>query len=744
MKIISISLILLFVFNVVKSFPPDIGFAYGEGIVRGQVTTKEEGETVPFINIMIDGTRIGTFTDAAGYFELKNVPDGENTLLVKGMGFEVARIDFSISSDEEIKMDVKIEYKGIDLEEIVVTSSPTARGFRYQPDNVYLGEDIQRRAEISFGEMLDGEPGIAMRSMGPTPSRPVIRGLDGDRILILQNGERMGDVSETSAGHAVSLDPLSASRVEVVRGPASLLYGSSAIGGVINLMTADIPDNWDEGGSGVVSAQGASNNNMGAGFGRYTWGAGDWAASGRFGYRQSGDVMSPEGIIPGTYMNNYDGSLGFGFRSGNSTGGLNFSMGSNTYGIPEELDDPNESVEVRIRQQQMQGRLNFRVSDFFDKAQLRVNGSRFIQQEIEIEIDDGEVDEDLEIEFDKLNISSTLTLQHRPAGIFDRGAFGFNIYGRVMDVSGDDAFTPNEERYNIGLFTYQEIPLITRLRLQVGGRLDFLRATALPNDFSDMNESRDAFVYAGSVGLNYRPAETVEIGGQVARSHRYPMLEELFAHGPHLCAGLYEVGSIELDDEIGYGTDLFVRWGNGVFGAEIAGFYNYFSNYIIMQPTGDVDPGSGLPVVEYQGDRAKLHGGEASFSWNVSRGLKTGMSIDYVTGRRTGNDTEYLPFMPPFRFSGTAEYDYGNGWVGSRLRAVSSQNRVAPDEEETEGYMLLGLNAGYRLNGGGQHVIILRVENLFNVSYRDHLTRIEERNFPMPGRNFNLAYRWFF
>ncbi len=744
MRTISISAILLFIFNVLFCFPHFDGFPSGDGVVRGKVTTKNEGETVPFINIVVDGTRIGAFSDAAGNFKISNVPGGNNTLVVKGMGFEVSRIDFSLDEGEEIELDIEVEYRGIDLEEIVVTSSPTARGFRYQPDNVYLGEELQKRAEISFGEMLDGEPGIAMRSMGPTPSRPVIRGLDGDRILILQNGERMGDVSETSAGHAISLDPLSANRVEVVRGPASLLYGSSAIGGVINLMTADIPDGWDQGGSGVVSAQGASNNNMGAGFGRYTWGAESWAASGRFGYRKSGDVRSPEGVIPSTYMNNYDGSLGFGFKNGNTNGGFNFGMGSNTYGIPEELDDPYESAEVRIRQRFMQGRMNFSVSDFFDRAQLRIHGSRFVQQEIEIEIEDGEVEENLEIEFDKLNVSSTLTLQHRPVGIFDRGAFGLSLYGRLMEVSGDDAFTPNEERYNIGVFTFQEVPLTTRIRLQVGGRLDFLRATALPNDFSGMNESRDAFVYSGSVGMNYRPAGTIEVGGQLARSHRYPMLEELFAHGPHLCAGLYEIGNVNLDDEIGYGTDLFARWGNGVLKAEVAGFWNYFTNYIIMQPTGETDAGSGLTVVEYQGDRARLYGGEASVSWNVTGGLRTVMSVDYVNGRRTGSESHYLPFMPPFRFSGTAEYDFGSGWIGSRVRAISAQNLVAPDEEATEGYVLLGINAGYRLNSSGQHIIILRVENLLNTNYRDHLTRIEERNFPMPGRNFNLAYRWFF
>ncbi len=153
--------------------------------VFGHVIGKEDGEHIPFINVIIEGTRIGAITDATGHYMLTNLPEGKNKLVVKGMGYETAKVEFEIEAGQSLEINVEIEYRGVDIDEIVVTSSPTARGFRYQPDNIYMGEDLQRRSEISFGDMLDGEPGIAMRSMGPTPSRPVIRGLDGDRILIL-------------------------------------------------------------------------------------------------------------------------------------------------------------------------------------------------------------------------------------------------------------------------------------------------------------------------------------------------------------------------------------------------------------------------------------------------------------------------------------------------------------------------------------------------------------------------------
>jgi iron complex outermembrane recepter protein len=427
--------------------------------VFGHVVSVREGEHIPFINVIIEGTRLGTITDASGHYILTNLPEGRHTLVVKGMGYETKSVEFEISANQSIEIDVEVHYTGVDLDEVVITASPTASGFRYQPDMTYMGEDLQRRSEVSFGEMLNGEPGVAMRSMGSSPARPVIRGMDGDRILVLENGERMGDISETSADHTISLDPMVASRLEVVRGPASLLYGSSALGGVINLMTTDIPDRWDRGSAGIVSLQGATMNSMGAGFGRYTYGNDTWAVSGRFAHRRASDITTPAGVVRGTSMNNIDGSLGAGFNTGRSTGGVSLSLTDMAYEIPENIDNPDEGVEIRIQRQAMQGRLNFQNSGFFDRGQLRFNATRMFQQEIEYEWLDGVVDEDVEIEYEKYAISSTFTIQHKPFEIFDRGAIGLNFHGHTLDVGGIEAYTPGERRVNLGIFTFQEIPL---------------------------------------------------------------------------------------------------------------------------------------------------------------------------------------------------------------------------------------------------------------------------------------------
>jgi iron complex outermembrane receptor protein len=717
--------------------------------IFGHVIDAGTGEHLPFVNLLLKGTRIGTFTDASGHYLLTNLPVGSHILIVQSLGYTPEEIEIEAVAKTTREVNIRLHPTSIDLAEIVLTASPTASGFRYQPDNVFMGEEIQRRAEPSFGEMLNGQPGVTMRSFGSAPARPVIRGMDGDRILVLENGERMGDISETSADHSISLDPLAASRVEVIRGPASLLYGSSALGGVINLMTTDIPDQWDKGFSGVVSAQAATMNDMGAGLGRLTYGGENNAFSGRMALRQAGDITTPEGKIPGTSMRNHDGSLGWGMNHDRVNGGLSLSVSDQAFEIPESIDVPEESVEIRANRMALQGRIGRKLyGELFDQAQMRFNATRFHQQEVEIDhLPDGMSEEEIELEYKQNALSSTLTLQHKPTGIFDRGALGFSFNGQKLDIIGKEAYSPGEQRFTLGAFTFEEIPLSYSIRMQFGVRLDYQNSRALRNEaFPDVDLERNSFNYSGSIGLNVRPVEGLEIGGQLARSHRNPMVEELFGDGTHLGAGVYETGNANLKDEIGHGADLFVNYKKDNFEVEVAGFVNEFSNYIIFQPTGQVHEPSGYPVFAYIEGEAVLFGSEMSLGWEPAKGLRFQSGTDWVRGIRKigGAPNENLPFIPPFRLNNEVEYDFTRGWVGVNFMAVSRQGKVAPEEEVTDGYTLLNVQAGVRINRVGRHVVILKVQNVLDTKYRDHLSRIEDRNFVMPGRNFNLAYRWFF
>jgi len=209
-------------------------------------------------------------------------------------------------------------------------------------------------------------------------------------------------------------------------------------------------------------------------------------------------------------------------------------------------------------------------------------------------------------------------------------------------------------------------------------------------------------------------------------------------------APVYEVGSSDLKDEIGHGADLFVEWTSPRWSVELSGFVNQFSNYIIFEPTGAVDDLSALPVFHYIGDEARFMGGEFVSALQLTPALSSLLTIDYVHARRTGQDRAHLPFIPPMRLKTEIEYDLGNVWVNVNVRAVSKQDRVAPEENVTDGYTLLGMAAGYRLDYNGRHVLMLRVDNMMDTKYRDHLSRVEDRQFPMPGRNISLAYRYYF
>jgi iron complex outermembrane recepter protein len=244
------------------------------------------------------------------------------------------------------------------------------------------------------------------------------------------------------------------------------------------------------------------------------------------------------------------------------------------------------------------------------------------------------------------------------------------------------------------------------------------------------------------LGANLQPAPGLDVGFQVSRAHRSPLLEELYVHGAHVGASAFEIGNPLLKNEVGHGFDLFVRGATQRAQFEMAGFYNNLSNYIIFQPTGDLDERWGLPIVVYEADRAVLRGLEATGEALLAPSMRLRLSGDYVHATR--GDGTPLPFIPPARARVGLTHDWSAGWVGGSARLVAAQRRVALDEDPTDGYALLGWEAGYRVGISGRQVLSLRIDNALNTAYKDHLTRIENRENPMPGRNVNLTYRWIF
>ena len=711
--------------------------------LRGEVTEAVTGEPIPGASVMIEELDRGVAANADGQFEFHSIPSGTYIISVRAVGFRTLTREIDHPSDGKITVALQAEvFRG---EEVIVTSSPLGRSIQYQPAQALNREQLQQKAAPSLGEMLDGTPGVATRSFGSAPARPVIRGFDGDRVLVMQNGERMGDLSGTAVDHAVALDPLSMDRVEVIRGPASLLYGSSAIGGVVNMFSNDMPREWEKGIRGSIASHVATVNNMGAGLVRAQQGGSNFAATGRVIYRNGGDLMTPEGRLPDTSINNFSYGSGLGYRSGAFETGLAISGMDYTYGLPEAIDDLNESIEIRMNRTNIQSISTLKMDRFFDHAELRIHYSDYAHDEIEIErFQAGLIEEELEISFDQQTISSSLVLRHRPLGAME-GALGLSFNRSQIAVGGEEALTPDAEGYFLAGYIYEEISLSDVFTMKTGVRMEWKETFVKTNElFPDASafEDRSDLIFSGALGLNYAPSAQWTAGIQVARAYRTPTIEELYSFAPHAAAGSFDIGNPTLQNEFSIGTDAFVEYKTDRLQTQLSLFANRIDNFVDFTPTGEIHEPSGLPFFEYVSKDAILYGFEFSTNVAFSDVLSGGVGFDYVRGHERSGELRNLTFMPPFRTHLQFMYDNGTIWAGPRLRIVNRQEQVAPNEDPTPGYLLIGADAGYRFGHGV--TLSLRMDNLLNERYRDHLSRVENRDAPMPGRNLNAMVRWEF
>lgn len=683
----------------------------------------------------------GQLTDVEGGFTFENLPEGVYTLRIRHVSYDTELVTVEHPADSPLI--IPLTEQVLESESLIVTGSPLGRRTRYQPAQAMNAEMIQQKAAPSLGEILDGQAGVTTRSYGSAPARPVIRGFDGDRVLVMQNGERMGDLSATAVDHAVALDPLSMDRVEVVRGPASLLYGSSAIGGVVNMFSYDMPQEWDAGTRGNVATHLATMNRMGAGLIQAQHGDDRMAATGRLIYRHGGDIRTPEGRLPDTALDNISYGAGYGYRSGSFETGLALSGMDYTYGLPEAVDDPLESIEIRMNRVNLQSISSWQIGRFIDQAELRLHYSDYGHDEVaatRVPARAGWMEAN-DITFDQQMVSSSLVLQHRLVGAME-GAVGLSYNRSAIRVGGDEALTPDADGYFLAGYLYEELSLGRRLSLLTGARAELQGVRVKTNErFPDASqfEDRTDLIFSGALGLNYRLTDLFNAGFQMARAYRTPAIEELYSMAAHMAAGSYDIGNPDLKSEISYGSDIFFDYRSDRFSGELSLFVNRIDNYVDFAPTGEVHAPSGLPVFEYRSKDALLYGFELQGDLRLNRQLSAGLGVDAVYGRERGGDQRYLAFMPPFRVRLNLMWESGPIHLGPRVTLVNRQDRVAPNEKQTDGYLLAGFDGGYRIGSGWQ--LALRLDNLFNEPYRDHLSRVENRNAPMPGRNLNIMLR---
>jgi iron complex outermembrane receptor protein len=722
----------------------DVGSLADSAAIEGVVTDAATGRPLQGALVRVVGSSRQDVTHEGGEFHLLNLAPGRHTVLVERLGYRREVREVTIRGAETVHLDVAMTASAIELPGIVITGTTRASlgDQTVRPANVVSGQELTRRLDVTLAATLENEPGLAVASVGPATARPVIRGLGGDRVLVLEDGARVGDLSSSSSDHALSVDPLNAQRVEVVRGPAALLYGSNAIGGVINLIRDEIPSSLPEQARGMLSLQGQSVNNGLAGGASAQTGWGGFALRGEGSFRQAGDLDTPRGTLENTGLRTYSVSGGISRVARQGHVGVAYRYYDNEYGIPGGFVGSHpEGVDIEMRRHAVHGAARLdRTMGPLSALELDAKYTRYSHRELE---SPGIVG----TEFGLLTGSGELKARHDGLGPFESGAAGVRVGWKDFVAGGSSNTTPTTE-WTVAGFVLEEVAL-GALRLQGGGRYDWHRVEPLEEDpDSDIGSIRTRTFgsVSGSLGALYTLPGGVGIGASIARAYRTPDTGELFSEGPHLAAYSFEIGNPDLEPEVGVGVDVFVRVNRDRFHAELAGFHNALDNYIYYRDTGE-QTASELPIYQATGTDAVLIGFEASGGAELVPRFVLNASVSYVRGTISETD-DPLPMMPPLRGQVAVRYERPQVFAGAAWRAAAEQDRIAEQDFETatRGYSVLDADAGVRWTALGRvQTLSLRVDNITNELIFDHLSRIRDRDsnerVPGPGRSASMTYR---
>ncbi len=660
------------------------------------------------------------------------------------------------------------------LDELVVTAGPTQRTLfeQAQPVSILAGSDLQLQLSPSLGETLANLPGVSSTRFAPGASRPVIRGLDGDRIRILQNGTNVIDASTTSVDHAVALEPILVERIEVVRGPGTLLYGPNAVGGVVNVIDNRIAETKPEGPvQGALDFRHGTANSETARSGLVKFALGSVVihldASRREtddseipGYARSARLRAIEvpegeearGRLPNSFTDTDSAAAGASYVWESGYFGVVYSGYLSRYGTVAE-----EEVSIDLDQRRWEFRGEIRQPLAGIKS-IKMRGAISDYTHTEFEgVETGTV-------FENEGYDGRLEIAHEKWGLLE-GTVGYQTQQSTFSALGEEAFLPPVESRSHSVFLFEELDL-TPVIFQAGVRYDWQSAEAAENPDFGPDRKRDFGLWSGSLGVVYTFAEELALAFSVAYTERAPNYQELFAGGPHVATGAFEIGDDELGSEDSVGFDLSLRKKSGWITGSVSVFYNRFDGFIALNPTGEIE--DELPVFAFESTKATLWGGELSATLHLlepsneepavgsdkttSKGkeavlppvqggrhrLHLQLTADYVRAKDE-NTGDSLPRIPPFRAGTELVYRYDS--VEARLgwQYVGAQNRTASYELPTDDYHLLHASLSYNVDLGPTNwQFYVKGTNLTNAEARIHSSFLKDIA-PLEGRGVLLG-----
>lgn len=762
------------------------------GAIEGIVTTAHRVDFL-LATARIPDLAVAVPVAADGGFQFDNVRPGSYLLEIRVPGLGVVAQRVAVQASKTVSVAIELQ-AGSHSEEIVVSASALARSplELAAPTTSLSGLQLDLRLESSLGETLAQEPGVRSTFYGPGASHPVIRGQSGRRIRTLEDGIGTGDASAVSADHALTTEPFHAERIEVLHGPGTLLYGSSAIGGVVNVIDERIPSVRGQGvhgdvelrsGSGADERQGSLS--LGGGSDYWAWNlaatsrrADDYDIPGFARAEEHGEDHDDEdhgnedhgnedhgagaheeeenafGFVPNSDVENQSFSAGATYFFGDQ-GSFGASVGrfDSEYGLPgghshghgdddhggdhgdDHGDDDHggghadeDGEEAAVRLDMKQRRVDVR-----GRINRPFDGFEALKLRL------GSTDyEHVEREGEALGttyfnelLEARLELVQSRRGRLS-GSIGAQYLVDDLEAVGVEAFIPATETRQLALFTLQEIDA-GPVTWQLGARFE-------SQDMDPVDQgSRSHDGLSASLGLVWQLSPSFSLASSASRSVRLPAAEELFSDGLHVATQVFEIGDPELQEEIGLGLDVSLRAEGKRLSGELTLFRQQFTDFIYQAFTGREE--EGFPVVRFTQEDAAFTGIELQGRFELFERDEHHMHLvvmgDMVDAEldRGGN----IPRTPPLRLGAGIHYHGGTWNAGAEVRWIDEQNEVAENETPTDGYTLLGASLGYRVQLGGQVLdLLLRGRNLTDDDARSHTSYLKDVA-PLPGRNLTLS-----
>jgi iron complex outermembrane receptor protein len=645
------------------------------------------------------------------------------------------------------------------VEDVIVTGAPFGVTDRASLLAVAVidSEALAVAPSATLGDLVNGLPGVRSTNFAPGASRPVIRGLSGPRVQVLTNGLGMIDASSVSPDHQVAVDPAEADRIEIVRGPSTLVFGGSAIGGVVNVIDERIPTHRvDDGFDGHISAQ-ASSVDDGTSFGGHlTANLGPLVATIDGFTRDAGDIDVPvfpesrrklaeegeeagdERSVANTFIKLDQWGAGLSYVGSRGFLGLSVKKVETTYGVPgheheheegeEEHAEEEGGVSIGLEQTRydLRGELNFDTGPF-KTARLSAAQADYTHTEYE--------GDEVGTRFLSDGYEGRFELVQRDRGGW-KGVIGGQVLQRDFDAIGDEAYVPRTRIEERGVYTVQRLDH-GKVGIEGGLRFD-------TRSLDSALASRDFDNVSASAGVFARPVTGLFVGLSLARNERAPSEVELFAQGAHVATGAFEQGDIGLKSETATSLEATAHYVRGPFEADLHVYHADYDGFIDLRPTGLEDADSHMPIFNYVQTDATLKGFELEGSYALwedgDRKLSLEGAADYVHA-----DTDLGPAarIPPWSATARLAWTSARYDVAGEVRHVAEQDRVADFELSTDSYTLLNVSAAFRPFADPRLTVFAEAHNLTDEEAREHVSFLKDIA-PLPGRNLRLgvAYRF--